>query len=194
MPPHDSRSIGLKGKVLVVDDDQAVRSLVSELLRDAGYEVIEAEDGHSALALVADRDVDVVVSEITMPDLNGIELLRTLREREQDVPVLLMTGGPARETVIEAVELGALRYLVKPVSPERLRDAVEAAIRVHRLAKWKREAAGYLGFGNTPIVDRASLEHAFEKAVESVWIAYQPVVYASDGKPLRLRGADADHG
>ena len=115
-----------------------------------------------------------------MPDLDGIELLRTLREREQDVPVLLMTGGPTVETAIQAVELGALRYLVKPIDAEGLRGAVEAAIRVHRLARWKREAS-YLGFGSTPIVDRASLEHAFEKAVDSVWIAYQPIVHASDG-------------
>ena len=78
-----------------------------------------------------------VLSDILMPDLDGIELLRTLREREQDVPVLLMTGGPAVETAIQAVELGALRYLVKPIAAAGLRDAVEAAIRVHRLTRWE---------------------------------------------------------
>ena len=170
-----------KGRVLVVDDDADVRFTICELLRTAGYDIVEAADGSSALALVADGEVDVVLSDILMPDLDGIELLRTLREREQDVPVLLMTGGPAVETAIQAVELGALRYLVKPIAAAGLRDAVEAAIRVHRLTRWKREAASYLGFGSTPIVDRASLEHAFEKAVDSIWIAYQPIVHASDG-------------
>ena len=169
-----------KGRILVVDDDSDVRFVVCELLRTGGYDVLEAADGSSALGLVAEREVDVILSDIKMPDLDGIELLRTLREREQDVPVLLMTGGPTVETAIQAVELGALRYLVKPIDAEGLRGAVEAAIRVHRLARWKREAS-YLGFGSTPIVDRASLEHAFEKAVDSVWIAYQPIVHASDG-------------
>jgi len=172
---------GQKGRILVVDDDSDVRFVVCELLRTGGYDVLEAADGSSALGLVAEREVDVVLSDIKMPDLDGIELLRTLREREQDVPVLLMTGGPSVETAIQAVELGALRYLVKPIDADGLRSAVEAAIRVHRLARWKREAASYLGFGSTPIVDRASLEHAFEKAVESIWIAYQPIVHASDG-------------
>ncbi len=169
-----------KGRILVVDDDSDVRFVVCELLRTGGYDVLEAADGSSALGLVAEREVDVILSDIKMPDLDGIELLRTLREREQDVPVLLMTGGPTVETAIQAVELGALRYLVKPIDAEGLRGAVEAAIQVHRLARWKREAS-YLGFGSTPIVDRASLEHAFEKAVDSVWIAYQPIVHASDG-------------
>jgi EAL domain-containing protein (putative c-di-GMP-specific phosphodiesterase class I) len=115
-----------------------------------------------------------------MPGLDGLQLLRAIRTRDLDVPVVLMTGNPRTETAIEAIEQGALRYLVKPVSAATLTSAVEAAARLHRMARLKREALAYLGGESALPGDLAGLEEAFVRALQGLWMAYQPIV-RSDG-------------
>jgi EAL domain-containing protein (putative c-di-GMP-specific phosphodiesterase class I)/CheY-like chemotaxis protein len=170
-----------RASVLVADDDPDVLFAVSELLRAAGFRVETARDGKDALRRVAADDFDVVLSDIMMPDMNGIELLRRVRAHDLDLPVVLMTGQPRMETAIQAVEHGALRYLLKPLSGEELTEAVDSAVRLHRVARWKREALVYLGADKNLVGDQAGLEANLKQAVESLWLAYQPIVEAQSG-------------
>jgi EAL domain-containing protein (putative c-di-GMP-specific phosphodiesterase class I)/CheY-like chemotaxis protein len=167
--------------VLVVDDDPDVLFTVEAILEDAGHKTVALSSGREALERLGDGRCDAVVSDIRMPDLDGIQLLRALRERGLELPVILMTGGPDIETAIQAVELGALRYLVKPIAAGALQEAVEKAVRLNRLAQWKREASSYLGLADRGLGDRAALEAAFRRALASLWLAGQPIVQAADG-------------
>src|SRR5439155_20104417 len=102
--------------------------------------------------------------------------LRAVRQKDLDVPIILMTGNPMVETAVQAIEHGALGYLLKPVSREALLRAMEEAVRLHRLARLKREALSYLGADDKLLGDRAGLEAAFAQAQETLWMAYQPIV------------------
>src|SRR5271169_487188 len=100
--------------VLVVDDDDAFARAVQKTLERAGFEVIVAENGTAAVQTITSRPFDVIVTDIQMPGMSGVELLGIVRAYDLDVPVILMTGEPKVETAMEAVSLGALEYLPKP--------------------------------------------------------------------------------
>jgi EAL domain-containing protein (putative c-di-GMP-specific phosphodiesterase class I) len=108
--------------------------------------------------------------------MNGLALLRTVREHDLDVPVILMTGGPAIESAVQAMEYGALRYLIKPVEPSELEDVVTRAVRLHQMAKIKREALELFRLEGKHLGDRAGLEARFANALRTLWVAYQPIV------------------
>jgi len=166
-------------KVLVVDDDAPLRRASARVLGAEGFEVVQAEDGEEALRLLAAGDFDVVVSDVMMPRTTGLQLLRAIRERDLELPVILMTGAPSMEAALEAKHHGALHYLTKPVDSERLVSAVTRAERLRRLAIAKRIAMDALDSMLPRAGDRAGLENSFKLALDTLWIAYQPIVEAS---------------
>ena len=167
---------GPRGRVLVVDDEAALLDIFAEALRDAGFEVQAVDGGGTATRLATTEDFDAVVSDVVMPGIGGLQLLRAVRQRNLDTPVILVTGNPTVESAIQAVDEGAFKYLVKPVALEDLRRTVSRAVRMHQLARLKRESLMQLGLHSGPPGDRAGLETAFARSLESLWIAYQPVV------------------
>ena len=174
-------SEGSLGRLLLVDDERALLEVWSEILADAGWTVDTAADGAAALDLVAHHSFDAILTDIDMPGLDGLQLLRAIRARDLDVPVVLMTGNPRTETAIQAVEQGALRYLVKPVTSAVLTAAAHEAARLHHIARLKREALSYLGGPSALPGDRAGLQAVFAQALEGMWMAYQPIVRTADG-------------
>ena len=162
-------------RVLVVDDDALLREVLTDILRDAGLEVETASTGTEAVAKFDVARVDVILSDVSMPEMDGIELLRQVRERDVDVPVVLMTGGPSLATAVKAVEYGAFRYLTKPMDGAQLVAVVQRAARMHRLARLKRQALAEVG-GDVRVDDRAQLESRFSRVIASLWVAHQPIV------------------
>ena len=162
--------------VLVVDDDEALARAMKRVLEGAGYAVTTAHDGNAAIATVQREPFDVIVSDIHMPGMTGVDLLRVVRAYDLDVPVILVTGEPTVETAMDAVSLGAMRYLPKPTPNDVLLGAVERASRLHRIAQMKREALVLRGDEGTMAGDRAGLESRFERALETMWMAFQPIV------------------
>ena len=171
-----------EGTILLVEDDHAVRQVYSRILRRGGFQVVTAQNGAEAREAFAGRAVDLVVSDIGMPEMNGVALLKALRDQDLDVPVILMTGNPEVETAAEAVALGALRYLTKPVDTAELTELALKAVRLHRLARVKRLALAELGFSDRQLGDLAGLSASFERCVSSLWMAYQPIVLWSAQK------------
>jgi EAL domain-containing protein (putative c-di-GMP-specific phosphodiesterase class I)/ActR/RegA family two-component response regulator len=164
------------GRVLVVDDELAVLRLHERVLRSAGYEVVAATDGLHAQAAVREQRFDVIVSDISMPGLDGLGLLRAVRARDLDVPVILVTGEPTVDAAMKAVEFGALNYLVKPIAGRTLTDVVAHATRLHHIARLKRSALAHLGQGEHQVGDLAGLESAFGRALTGLQMAFQPIV------------------
>jgi CheY-like chemotaxis protein len=163
-------------RALVVDDEEAVLRVHARTLSKAGYEVETAADGLAAERALAQGSFDVVLSDIDMPGMNGIALLERVRQRDLDVPVVLITGNPSVETAIRAMEYGALRYLVKPVLPEALVKMADDAVRLHRIARAKRQALELAGGVDRFVGDHAGLVASFDRALASLHIAYQPIV------------------
>jgi EAL domain-containing protein (putative c-di-GMP-specific phosphodiesterase class I) len=166
--------------VLVADDDEDLRALIKRALVAEGYEVLTASDGQEAIDLLTQSSVDAIVSDISMPRLTGVEMLRGIRARDADVPVVLCTGSPDIESAIQAVRLGALQYLTKPVDFQELKRVLARAVRLGRIARLKQEALDLLGNGAGG-GDPLALAPSFERALGSVWTAYQPIVRARDG-------------
>jgi EAL domain-containing protein (putative c-di-GMP-specific phosphodiesterase class I) len=164
---------------LLVDDEPAALRGFERTLRSAGYQVEAFTSARQAIERVSGGGVHVVVSDISMPEMSGVELLRTIRAYDADLPVVLVTGIPAIESATDAVEYGAFKYIVKPVEPEALRKAVERARKLYRLARMKREALKLLG-SNAISADRAGLEASFDSALDTLWMAFQPILRASD--------------
>ncbi|HSS38215.1 MAG TPA: EAL domain-containing protein [Polyangia bacterium] len=162
--------------MLVVDDEPVTARGYARALSAAGYKVNVAHDGREAAAMAKAHSYDVIVSDIAMPDMDGLALLRTIRESDLDVPMIFMTGSPALESAVTAIEYGAFRYLVKPISPEAMLESVARAVRVHNLARVRREAMQVHDLEGKPIGDRAGLEARFSSAVEKIWVAAQPII------------------
>lgn len=165
---------------MLVDDEPAALRGFERTLRGAGYHVEAFSSARAAIERVSAGAVHVVVSDISMPEMTGVELLRTIRAHDADLPVVLVTGLPAIESATDAVEYGAFKYIVKPVEPADLCKAVERARQLYRLARMKREALKLLG-ANAISADRAGLEASFDSALSTLWMAFQPIVRAGDG-------------
>jgi len=118
----------LKPRILVVDDDAAIRELFSELLQRWGYDVEQTGDGHDALKLVTERHPDVIISDLVMPKLDGLALTRALREESPDTPVIIITGKGTIDAAVEAVREGVFDFVEKPLDPARLKVILQRAL------------------------------------------------------------------
>ena len=166
----------VKSRVLLVDDDLLVARGYERFLKSIGYAVETRDDGPAAVALFKEKGFDVIISDVNMPGMSGLELLRAIREHDLDVPVIIMTGGPEVQSAIEAIEYGALRYLTKPIDPDTLAAIVGRAVRMHQMARVRREALEQYRAEGGQISDRAGLEARFARALGTLWMAYQPIV------------------
>jgi EAL domain-containing protein (putative c-di-GMP-specific phosphodiesterase class I)/CheY-like chemotaxis protein len=176
-----AQSPSSRGRVLVAEDDEQVRRPLVRSLSLAGYDVLAAANGREAAELLAQNSCDAIISDIAMPELDGIQLLRAIRERDMDIPVVLVTGRPDVATAMQAVRLGALLYLTKPVDLDEMKRVVARAVRLRRIARLKEEALSLVSKGGLGVSDRFALEAGFDRALENFWIAYQPIVRTSDG-------------
>jgi two-component system response regulator HydG len=127
-PRSEPAARNLKSRVLVVDDEASARTGLEKLLRQEGYAVDSAEDGASALKLAAEHPPDVVVTDLSMPGMNGVELLTKLREQDRELPVIMATASSDVGSAVSAMRAGAEDYLTKPIDFDALTVAIERAI------------------------------------------------------------------
>ncbi|HEX6766538.1 MAG TPA: EAL domain-containing response regulator [Polyangiaceae bacterium] len=161
-----------------MDDDPRVLALFAKMLEHA-YRVEARGTGYDAAARVGQGGIEVVVSDILMPGMTGLELLRAIRAHDADLPVILVTGLPRLESVAEAMAYGVFKYLEKPVTQRTLEATVEQASMLYRLARMKRDALALLGVRGGSS-DRVGLEVRFERTLEAMSVAFQPVVSFSE--------------
>ena len=113
-------------KVLAVDDSRTMREMVSFTLKNAGYEVMEAEDGKAALDVVGGTKFDAIITDLNMPNMNGFELIRALRTNPQYkfTPILMLTTEGEAGKKEEGKAAGATGWIVKPFNPEKLVEVI----------------------------------------------------------------------
>src|SRR5689334_17040248 len=168
-------------KVLFVDDEAAIRAVSKRVLTFAGLAVETMESGTEALSWIgAGGRADVIVTDLEMPGIHGLDFLRSVRLLDLDVPVIVMTGNPSLETALSTIAHGVHRYLVKPVSTEDLVEVVRSAAALHRIAVLKRRALEFCDTSGWQLGDRVTLEAHFECALEQLWMAFQPIIRMKD--------------
>ncbi|MBI3179122.1 MAG: EAL domain-containing protein [Deltaproteobacteria bacterium] len=165
----------MTSRVLLVDDDDAVLRAFQRTLANSGFQVQTARNALQAIDLIKERAFDAIVSDVSMPGMDGLELLHTIREHDSSVPVVLVTGGPTVESAAKAVELGALRYLVKPVNLDDFRAAVSHAVQTRRM-EVQRDAVEMVKAATRDADLKASLNGCFDSALKQLWMAFQPIV------------------
>lgn len=116
--------------ILLVDDSKSIRQMVSSTLRMNGYQVLEAEDGERGLEIAVDHSIDLVISDVNMPILNGIEMTKRLRElpSHHETPVLLVTTESQPSIMRQGKHAGACGWIVKPIEPSQLTDVVSQVL------------------------------------------------------------------
>ena len=171
-------------RVLLVDDDAAVLAVSKLLLSRSGFDVDDAPSAERALELLGTRTYGAILSDINMEGMSGLDLLRRIRERDLDTPVILFTGGPSLSTAIDAMAWGAHRYLLKPVPPEELVDAVTRAVLLSDLARLKREAFALQHSAALPVDNLAELNDRFTRAVDQIAIVFHPILSVQRKTPL----------
>jgi len=120
-------------RILVVDDERSMRELLAIVLRREGYEVLLAENGRAAIALLEREPVDLLISDIKMPDLSGVDVLRAAKQIDQDILGIMITAFASTETAVEAMRLGACDYLSKPFDIDLLKMKVREKIENRQL-------------------------------------------------------------
>jgi two-component system, NtrC family, response regulator PilR len=120
-------------RILVVDDERSMRELLAIVLRREGYEVLLAENGRSAIDLLEREPVDLLISDIKMPDLSGVDVLRAAKKVDQDILGIMITAFASTETAVEAMRLGACDYLSKPFDIDLLKMKVREKIENRQL-------------------------------------------------------------
>ena len=132
-----------QGTIFVVDDDRYVLDSISTLLREYGFNIIQFSNGQEAVKRFASEPVDLVLTDINMPGMSGIQLLEKIRFLDHETPVLLMTAYADLDTAVQAIQKGAFDFIIKPYRPPYLVHAVEKGINYKRLTRieknYKRE-------------------------------------------------------
>jgi EAL domain-containing protein (putative c-di-GMP-specific phosphodiesterase class I) len=159
--------------ILVVDDDQAFMSACTRILGLWGYGVVPATRGEDALRLLHERRIDVILCDINLPGMSGVEILRAVRSHDRHVPFILMTGVPELETARLAVEWGAQSYLIKPLALPQLKDLLERTVQAYHFVLSQRKI---LDISEQVAVETQVMREHYEQAVAGMWMAFQPIV------------------
>jgi len=113
-------------RIMTVDDSASIRQMVGFTLRNAGYEVLESEDGQEALSVLENETVDMLITDLNMPNLDGIGLIKKVREREETkfIPIIMLTTESQDDKKMQGKAAGATGWIVKPFRPDQLINVV----------------------------------------------------------------------
>ncbi len=115
-------------KFLVVDDSSTMRRIIKNSLQRIGFEdVIEAENGKDALEKIS--GIDIILTDWNMPEMDGLEFVKNVRAQNAKIPILMITTNAAKDDIIEALKHGVNNYIVKPFTPETLKEKIEALLK-----------------------------------------------------------------
>ena len=127
------------GHILIIDDEASLRQTLARILQRAGHEVTTASTGTEGLSLLGAQTIDLLYLDIRMPDISGLELLKTIHEKYPDLPVILFTAQPDLNSAVEALRRGAVDYLLKPLKPQAVIDRTQTILAAKQTERRKRE-------------------------------------------------------
>jgi two-component system response regulator AtoC len=151
MTDHASKSSSAGASVLCVDDDPAVGKVLTALLAQAGVNAVLAASGSEALEVLGRRAIDLVVSDLRMPGIGGMDLLKSIGERWPDVPVVILTAHGTVPLAVEAMRSGAADFLLKPFDRDEVLFVIEKALLAHREGIPETKTSGRV-LGDSPVM------------------------------------------
>jgi DNA-binding response OmpR family regulator len=166
-------------RILLVDDEHAVQTLLTYPLRKDGYEVISARDGREALDRFAEQRFDLVVLDIMLPKLDGIEVCRRLRSRSQ-VPIIMLTAKDDEVDKVVGLEMGADDYITKPFSVREFRSRVKAALRRSEMLSGRRQTEEPIHAGDLWIDFERRSVRAREEQVQLTYVEFEILAALAD--------------
>src|SRR6185436_9624455 len=167
-------------KVLLIEDEQSLASALQRVLEVEGYEVTTATDPAKGLAHARKGDFEVVVTDLKMPGLSGMDVIKDLHENRPQLPVILMTGHHTTETAIEAMKFGAYDYILKPPDPPEFIGLIEKAVSNSRLMSEQVELGHDAGFSKDAIIGSSRVMQNVYKEIGRV--AAMPVTVLIRGE------------
>ena len=127
------------GHILIIDDEASLRQTLARILQRAGFEVTTAVNGKDGLALVVEQPFDLIYLDIRMPDVSGLDLLKTIHTKFPELPIILFTAQPDVNSAVEALRRGATDYLLKPLNPQTVIDRTRKILENQQKERRKRE-------------------------------------------------------
>jgi DNA-binding NtrC family response regulator len=179
----------VKPRILIVDDDQGTLASLSRAFALEGYTAITSSSAARALERLQEEPVDAILSDVVMPEMDGLEFLAKVKERAPEVPVILMSGQATVETAMKATRLGALDFVEKPVGLDRLLLTLRNALRLDRLQREYRELQRYWQDELALIGDSASMQ-SLRRLIERAAPSDMPILILGEngtGKELVAR-------
>jgi diguanylate cyclase (GGDEF)-like protein len=157
-------------KILLVDDELFFREMFSAILKDEGYEVDSASCGYEGLSMLTSRQYGLVITDLVMPDISGLEVLSRVRENDPTIDVILVTGNANMESAIYALKHGARDYLIKPVNPDEFKHSVAQCLQQRRLLGENQELKNMIALFQSSqaiagCLDLNSIQHLLVDAV-----------------------------
>jgi diguanylate cyclase (GGDEF)-like protein len=162
--PHDDRH---KPEILVVDDDPMVREVVVDAISMAGYDVDVCGDGQEALEKTAAKAYDLIVTDMRLPGLDGLSLIKELKASDSSTDVVVMTGYGSIENAVECMKAGALEYLIKPFTVDQIQVAVRKAIEHRELRRRAQEREFYRELSYVDALTGVRNRRYFDEAIEA---------------------------
>ena len=153
-------------KILVVDDEKGIRESLRWSLEDEGFEVLLAENGYKALELLKGTSVDVVVLDLLLPDIDGLDVLRKIKKHYPEIPVIVMSGHGTIETAVKSIKLGAYNFLEKPISLDELMVDIENAVKMEKL--YREKEAFWGSFAEEELVGKSEAIGKLKEDIEKV--------------------------
>lgn len=171
-----------KQRVLLIDDERNIRMVVSQCLSLSGFEVVSAVNGYEGLSELGQQPYDLVLLDMMMPGIDGLETLRRIRESQPHLPVIMITAHGTIENAVESMKLGAVDYLRKPFTPEEIRDTCEDVLgRAQVVVNSGSDAEDYLRAAKDAIIKRD-----FDRAHE--YLSKAVALDVSRPEPYNLMG------
>jgi two-component system chemotaxis response regulator CheY len=116
-------------KILIVDDSSTMRRIIINTLSRIGYtDVVEGENGKSGLEKLGQGGVEMIITDWNMPEMDGLEFVKTVRGSNPSIPILMVTTNAAKEDIVEALQAGVNNYVVKPFTPDTLKEKIESLL------------------------------------------------------------------
>ncbi len=183
-------------KILVVDDEHLILRIITDILSKQGYEVRTAPNYHNAIQLLEAEEFSAVLTDIRMPEKSGIDLLSHVRELNEDVPVILMTGFASMDSAMEAVKQGAFDYLTKPLDFAKLTKVIKQSIEKFELQQTNKELVDKLQQINSSLEEKVSdrsreLKNILNSANEAIITTNNSlVIKTANPKTMEILGED----
>lgn len=186
----------MMARILVVDDEKSIRLTLCEFLKNDGFIADSAPDAVVACGMIAEKDYDVVITDIIMPRISGMDLLSTIRKTSKTLQIIIMTGEPSVDTAIQSVQNGANDYITKPISKEVLLKATRNAVNIKRLSDEKTALEEKNKFYQKQLEELVALRtQSLQKAMQGIIYLLTSVVETRDpytaGHQLRVGNLSA---